>query len=129
MTVPQVTGPARVLWLAKGLGRGGAEQLLAGCARHVDRNRFDVEVAYVLPWKDALVPELRAVGIPVFCLNGGRPADPRWALRLRRLAHERGYDLVHTHMPVPAVAARILLGGDGVGRPRLVHTEHNLWHR
>src|SRR5829696_5741075 len=30
-----VQRPHRVLWLAKGLGRGGAEQLLAGCARHV----------------------------------------------------------------------------------------------
>jgi glycosyltransferase involved in cell wall biosynthesis len=122
------SGRARVLWLAKGLGRGGAEQLLAGCARHVDLERYDVEVAYVLPWKDALVPVLRAAGIPVFCLNGGREADPRWALRLRRLVRERGYDLVHTHMPVPAVAARLLLGGRA-GHPQLVHTEHNLWHR
>jgi glycosyltransferase involved in cell wall biosynthesis len=128
MTIIGGTGRARVLWLAKGLGRGGAEQLLAGCARHVDRDRFDVEAAYVLPWKDALVPELRAAGIPVFCVNGGREADPRWALRLRRLVQERGYDIVHTHMPVPAVAARVLLGRDG-RRPRLVHTEHNLWHR
>jgi len=123
------SGRARVLWLAKGLGRGGAEQLLAGCARHVDRARYDVEVAYVLPWKDALVPALRAAGIPVFCLNGGREADPRWVMRLRRLVRERGYDLVHTHMPVPAVAARVLLGRGGAGQPRLVHTEHNLWHR
>ena len=51
-------GRTRVLWLAKGLGRGGAEQLLVNCAGHVDRSRFEVEVAYVLPHKDALVPAL-----------------------------------------------------------------------
>jgi glycosyltransferase involved in cell wall biosynthesis len=131
MSGAEATGRARVLWLAKGLGRGGAEQLLAGCARHVDRERYDVEVAYLLPWKDALVPELRAAGVPVYCLNAGtgsRELDPRWAMRLRRLVRERGYDIVHTHMPVPAVAARVLLPRRR-GGPRLVHTEHNLWPR
>ncbi|UGQ10570.1 glycosyltransferase [Yinghuangia sp. ASG 101] len=132
----------RVLWLTKGLGRGGAEQLLVNGARHVDRTRFDVEVAYVLPWKDALVPDLREAGVTVHCLgdrpppsdrtvrgrraDGGAPdrADRAWPLRLRRLVTARGYDLVHTHMPVPAVAARVLARGTV-----LVHTEHNLWHR
>ncbi len=151
----------RVLWLTKGLGRGGAEQLLVNCARHVDRTRFEVEVAYVLPWKDALVPDLREAGVTVHCVgdrtsapdNVGRTggtdgpgtpnrgdrtdraerthrterterADRAWPLRLRRLVTARGYDLVHTHMPVPAVAARVLARG-----PALVHTEHNLWHR
>ncbi|GGQ93626.1 glycosyltransferase [Kitasatospora griseola] len=115
-------GPARVLWLAKGLGRGGAEQLLVNCARHVDRSRFAVEVAYVLPHKDALVPALRAADVPVHCL--GAAPGRRWPLRLRALLAERRFDLVHTHMPVPAVAARLL-----AGRRKLVHTEHNLWER
>ncbi|MFF0298207.1 glycosyltransferase [Kitasatospora sp. NPDC004614] len=114
--------PARVLWLAKGLGRGGAEQLLVNCARHADRSRYAIEVAYVLPHKDALVPALAAAGLPVHCL-GAAPAR-RWPLRLRALLAERRYDLVHTHMPVPAVAARLL-----PGRRKLVHTEHNLWER
>jgi glycosyltransferase involved in cell wall biosynthesis len=39
---------------------------------------------------------------------------------------ERHYDLIHTHMPVPAVAARVLLSRTG---PPLVHTEHNVWQR
>jgi glycosyltransferase involved in cell wall biosynthesis len=120
-----VTRVARVLWLAKGLGRGGAEQLLVSSAPHVDPSRFDVEVAYLLPWKDALVPDLVARGVPVRCLNQRSEADLRWAIGLRRLVAERGYDVVHTHMPLPAVAARLLLGR----RVRLVHTEHNVWHR
>lgn len=140
---PASAARTRVLWLTKGLGRGGAEQLLVNCARHVDRERFDVEVAYVLPWKDALVPALRDAGVIVHCLGerpsadgdradpgpaaggGAARADRAWPLRLRRLVAARGYDLVHTHMPVPAVAARVLLRR-GIA---LVHTEHNLWHR
>ncbi|WP_406280286.1 glycosyltransferase [Embleya sp. NBC_00896] len=110
----------RVLWLAKGLGRGGAEQLLVNCARHLDDERYEVEVAYVLPWKDALVPTLRALGIRVHCLGGGRT----WPVRLRALLRGGDYGLIHTHMPIPAVAARILSRGVPI-----VHTEHNMWPR
>ena len=121
-----MSGPTRVLWLAKGLGRGGAERLLADCARYLARDRYEVEVAYVLPWKDALRPELEALGLPVHCLSGGRPGDLRWTLRLRRLVREGRFDIVHTHMPIPAIAARLVLARP---RPALVHTEHNLWPR
>ncbi|GJF32009.1 glycosyl transferase family 1 [Kitasatospora sp. NE20-6] len=115
----------RVLWLAKGLGRGGAEQLLLNCARHADSARYEIEVAYVLPYKDALVPALEAAGIRVHLLGG--PPGALWPLRLRRLIAERRYDLVHSHMPIPAVAARLVAFGRHA--PRLVHTEHNVWER
>lgn len=118
--------PARVLWLVKGLGRGGAEQLLVGALPWIDRSRFEIEVAYVLPWKDALVPDVEAAGVRVQCLGGGKALDPRWVLRLRRLVRERRYDLIHTHMPYAAFGARYGLGRH---RPVLVHTEHNVWSR
>jgi glycosyltransferase involved in cell wall biosynthesis len=116
----------RVLWLAKGLGRGGAERLLVSCARAMDRTRFDVEVAYLLPNKDALVGELADAGIPAHCIGSDRQLDVSWVWRLRQLVRQHQYDIVHTHMPIPAVAARL---GLWPGRPRLVHTEHNTWHR
>lgn len=114
--------PIRVLVLVKGLGRGGAERLVASGVRHRS-DRLEVEVAYVLPHKDALVAEIEASGVRVHCLGGGRLG---WVLALRRLVRGRGYDLVHTHMPVPAVAARLALGP---GTPPIVHTEHNTWER
>src|SRR5207237_8777860 len=46
---------ARVLWLIKGLGPGGAERLLVAAAPFVDRERFEVEACYLLPWKNHLV--------------------------------------------------------------------------
>lgn len=119
-----MSGPVRVLWLTKGLGWGGAERLLAACARHASRDRWEIEVAYVLPWKSGLVPEIESLGVPVHCLGQERPRGA-WPVRLRRLIAVRDYAIVHTHAPVPAVAAR-LLGG---GRARLVHTEHNMWPR
>lgn len=116
---------ARVLWLVKGLGLGGAERLLSLAATHVDRSRFEVELAYLLPWKDAFVEDVRRAGVPVHCLGATRTRDPRWVVRLRRLVAARGITLVHTHSPVPAVAARTCLGG----HPVVVHTEHNVWSR
>ncbi|MEY2567254.1 MAG: hypothetical protein QOE35_1783 [Actinomycetota bacterium] len=120
-----MTVPLRALWLLKGLGRGGAEQLAVDSIRHIDPAVVAVEVAYVLPWKDALVPALVERKVPVHCLGGGGPADLRWVWRLRKLIRTGNYDIVHTHMPVPAVAARLV----APRRVRLVHTEHNLWER
>jgi glycosyltransferase involved in cell wall biosynthesis len=120
-------GPVKtkVLWLTKGLGLGGAERLLTLTAARLDRSRFEVDVAYVLPWKDAFVPELEAAGVRTICLGASRTADPGWALGLRRLLHDERYDIVHTHSPVPAIVARLLVDRS----TKLVHTEHNLWDR
>ena len=119
-------GPVGVLMLTKGLGRGGTERLLADTVRHVDRSRFRVEVAYLLPWKDALCDEIRAADVPVHCLDAPRPTSVAWLPRLRRIVRDHGIDVVHTHMPLPAAAARVALPGR---RPVFVHTEHNMWDR
>ncbi|MGH9057498.1 MAG: glycosyltransferase, partial [Acidimicrobiales bacterium] len=75
----------RVLWLAKGLGPGGAESLLVALAHRIDRSRFQCEAAYLLPAKDHLVGELADAGVPAVCLHGGPAWDLRWAGRLRGL--------------------------------------------
>ncbi|MGH2636009.1 MAG: glycosyltransferase [Actinomycetota bacterium] len=113
----------RVLLLVKGLGRGGAEQLLVSAARHLDRTRFDYEAAYLLPYKDALVDDLRAAGLPVACLSGARGIG--WLGRLRSLVRRRRIDLVHVHSPYAAIGARLALPRG----PKLVYTEHNVWAR
>jgi glycosyltransferase involved in cell wall biosynthesis len=113
----------RILLLIKGLGRGGAEYLLAAAVRRGDRERFLYEVAYLLPWKDALVSDIEALGVQVHCLEGGRGVA--WVGRMRSLVQDRGLRLVHAHSPYPAVAARMALPGG----TRLVYTEHNVWPR
>jgi glycosyltransferase involved in cell wall biosynthesis len=112
----------RVLILIKGLGRGGAEQLLASALPyHADGLHY--ELAYRLPWKDALVPQLRRAGLPVHCLEGAKGVG--WVARLRRLVEDRGIDLIHSHSPTVAVAARMATPR----KVRHVYTEHNLWER
>ena len=114
----------RVLLLIKGLGRGGAEQILASAAPHLDRDRFEYHAAYLLPWKDALVKDLEDAGVQTHCLGGDRGV--RWVGRLRELVDDLRTDLVHAHSPVAASAGRAVLRGR---RPRIVYTEHNVWER
>ena len=119
---------ARVLWLVKGLGPGGAERLLLAAAAARDRDRFDYEVAYLLPWKTALVADFEREGVPVHCLDVRHEQDLRWAGRLRRLLLDGRFDIVHSHSPYPASIARLVaLTLPRTARPRLVTTEHNAW--
>jgi glycosyltransferase involved in cell wall biosynthesis len=112
-----------VLVLIKGLGRGGAEQLLVSGVPYLDRQRHGYQFAYLLPWKDSLVPDLERAGLPVHCLDGASGAG--WAGRLRALLRHERIDLVHAHSPVAAAAARLVAGR----RTRIVYTEHNVWSR
>lgn len=121
--------PLRILWLIRGLGPGGAEHLLLAAAKKHDPTEVVLEAAYLLPWKDALVPDLEALGVRVHCLDVRSPADPRWLLRLARLVVGGRYDVVHVHSPVVAGLARPLLRllPTPRRRPALVYTEHNRW--
>ena len=64
MTRPELdSSRPRILILIKGLGIGGAERLISEGSRFWSTDEFDYRVAYVLPWKDHLVPDLAANGI------------------------------------------------------------------
>jgi glycosyltransferase involved in cell wall biosynthesis len=112
-----------VLIVIKGLGRGGAEQLLLSGVPYLDTERYRYQFAYLLPWKDSLVPELTGAGFAVHCLDGAKGTG--WAGRLRDLVRREGIGLVHAHSPVAAAGVRVVAGR----RTRVVYTEHNLWGR
>jgi len=115
--------PLRVLLLIKGLGVGGAERLLERAIPYLDRRRYAYQAAYLLPWKNALVPAFEQAGIPVHCLNMRRPTDWGVLSRLSDLLRRERIDLVHAHLPVPGVLARLTRRS---GVPWLVYTEHNV---
>jgi glycosyltransferase involved in cell wall biosynthesis len=116
----------RVLWVVKGLGPGGAERLLVSLAQSHDPERVTLACAYLLPWKNHLVAELRAAGVHVVCLEGGRVVMPGWAIRLRRLVRSWAPDFVHFHSPVVAGVGGPALAGLRP-KPATVVTEHNAW--
>lgn len=117
----------RVLHLIKGLGRGGAERLLVDGLRHADRDHFEYAFGYFLPHKDQLATELAALGAEVTCFGGRTSAGVllRTPAVRRRIEGWRP-DLVHCHLPVSAVAARLAARRSGTP---LVYTEHNLMER
>jgi glycosyltransferase involved in cell wall biosynthesis len=125
------TEPARrirVLWLTKGLGPGGTERLLVEHAAAGDRDAFEYEAAYLLPWKHHLVPELAARGVPAHCFGVRAEADVRWLTRLDHLIHRGRFDIVHCHSPSVAAAARpVAKARSRARRPAFVYTEHNRW--
>lgn len=123
-----MSDPIRVLALIKGLGPGGAERLLVSEARVRDRAAFNVEVAYLLPWKTQLVGDLEDLGVRTRCLGVRHAQDPRWLFRLRRLLATERYDVVHLHSPYVAGLARLIVRTlPAARRPKIVSTEHNVW--
>lgn len=116
--------PVRILWFIKSLGHGGAERLLDLMVRHVDRRRFDVEVAYVSRDIGALRPLLESRGVRVHCLQARGNLDLSWIPRLRALSRRGRFDIIHSHSPLTAAVARLTVGGV---RPLHVYTEHNIW--
>ncbi len=119
--------PAKVLWLIKGLGLGGAEKLLALSAPYLDRSRYAYQVVYLLPWKTALVGDLRAQGIPVTCLDHWISGDPRVLWRLASLLRRERIDILHAHLPYTGVVGR--LAGRLARTPHVLYTEHNVQER
>ena len=118
---PEKAEPTRVLVLIKGLGLGGAENLIAEAVESWDRERFEYHVAYMLPWKDQLVPRLEEQDVPVHCLGWDPPAPLRTAGNLRGLVAEWRPQIIHSHLPAASIIARLAVPGT----PH-VYSEHNI---
>lgn len=116
----------RVVHLIKGLGRGGAESLLVQTTRHATAS-FDFGVGYFLPWKDSLVGELADAGVTAHCFVAR--SAPGMLVRVPAVARwlrEQRADIVHAHLPVAGVVARLAAK---LARVPLVYSEHNLQER
>ena len=122
--VPDGVSTAKVLWVAKGLGPGGMEQLLVNHATVGDRERIEYSAAYVVERPNSIVPRLEALGVPCHRLGGADPRDPRWVARLARLVRDERIDVVHVHSPYIAALARPALRVLP-HRPAVIYTEHN----
>jgi glycosyltransferase involved in cell wall biosynthesis len=99
-----------VLVVLESLGRGGAERLVVTSLSHLDPRRFSPQVA-ILQDRADLAPELEAQGIPVHRMGLSGPGD-LWAaaVRLRRLIRDQDIEVVHSHLFLANVAARLAVG-------------------
>jgi glycosyltransferase involved in cell wall biosynthesis len=112
----------RVLLLITELDRGGAERVVADLAASIDRLRFDVTVATLWPGGD-LASEIVRAGTPVISLGLRRSKDPRFVLSLVRILARYRFDLVHSHLALAGLVARIAVQADRSIAD--IYTEHS----
>ncbi len=89
----------RIAYLIDGLSMGGAERLMVPILQHLSRTYFDPYVC-ALQMKDGnpIADEIRALGVPVECLDIKRLRDLDAIPRLTRYLKGIGAVLVHTQL-------------------------------
>lgn len=121
-----VPAPLRIVHVIDGLGRGGAEQLLAVYAPELKRIGHDVQVV-VLQEKDGnpQAARLRQAGIPVTLvrIDKIKRLDQLWrAVRVLRLLRP---DIIHAHLQFANITAALARRFLGVPAVATLHTlEH-----
>ncbi len=103
--------PARkykIAYVIDGLGMGGAERLMVPSLKHLNRDDFEAYVC-ALQSKDGnpMAEEIRALGIPVECLEIKRLRDWNALPRLTGYLKRIGADLVHTQLEFANILGNI----------------------
>ena len=110
-----------VLVTIKGLGLGGAERLLANSLPYLDRTRFEYSLANLCPEHASLEEPFARAGIPIHRIRLSPLRLPLATAQLASLIKRERVDLIHAHLPLAGVVAR--LAGAATGTP-VVYTEH-----
>jgi glycosyltransferase involved in cell wall biosynthesis len=103
--------PARkykIAYLIDGLSMGGAERLMVPILQHLSRDHFETYVC-AMQSKDGnpVADEIRALGIPVDCLDIKHLRDPSAIPRLIKYLKGTGADLVHTQLEAANILGNI----------------------
>jgi glycosyltransferase involved in cell wall biosynthesis len=105
---PKAAQKYKIAYLIDGLSMGGAERLMVPILKHLSRDHFDPYVC-AMQSKDGnpMGDEIRALGVPVECLNQRRLRDPDAILRLIRYLKGIEADLVHTQLEAANILGNI----------------------
>ncbi len=112
--VAKKTRKYKIAYVIDGLSMGGAERLMVPILKHLSRTDFDAYVC-ALQSKDGnpMADEIRALGIPVDCLDIKHLRDWNGLPRLIKYLKENDVDLVHTQLEfaniLGNISARFLL--------------------
>jgi glycosyltransferase involved in cell wall biosynthesis len=98
----------KIVYLIDGLSMGGAERLMVPVLKHLSRAHFDPYVCAIQS-KDGnpMADELRALGVPVECLNIEHLRDLEAIPRLTKYLKRIGADLVHTQLEAANILGNI----------------------
>ena len=105
---PKPARKYKIAYLIDGLSMGGAERLMVPILKHLSRDHFEPYVC-AMQSKDGnpMAEEIRALGIPVECLNIKHLRDPDAIPRLIRYLKSIGADLVHTQLEAANILGNI----------------------
>jgi glycosyltransferase involved in cell wall biosynthesis len=98
----------KIAYVIDGLSMGGAERLMVPILKHLSRPNFDAYVC-ALQSKDGnlMADEIRALGIPVSCLEIKQLRDWNALPRLIKYLNENEVDLVHTQLEFANILGNI----------------------
>jgi glycosyltransferase involved in cell wall biosynthesis len=98
----------KIAYVIDGLSMGGAERLMVPILKHLSRTDFDAYVC-ALQSKDGnpMADEIRALGIPVDCLDIKHLRDWNGLPRLLQYLKENDVDLVHTQLEFANILGNI----------------------
>ena len=105
---PRPARTYRIAYLIDGLSMGGAERLMVPVLKYLSRAHFEPYVC-AMQSKDGnpMAEELRALGVPVECLDIQHLRDLGAIPRLARYLKKIGADLVHTQLEAANILGNI----------------------
>jgi glycosyltransferase involved in cell wall biosynthesis len=119
----------RVLILTVGLEVGGAEQLIVMTAPRLRDAGFEITVGALKAGEGTMAAALGAAGVPCVSFGGTARRDVTALVHLYRFLRAQRFDVIHSHLFLANVAAR--LAGRLAGVPVIITTHHDtdVWMR
>ncbi len=115
---PTIKRKTRVLIVTHTLGEGGLEEVVRLYARLLNKERFDVTVAYMVGGRISRELEQRG-NVRVVCIS--TPSRPKRFFQLVRLARQLQIDILHNHLSWYGLLAGVFAGA------KRVETIHNTY--
>lgn len=111
-----------IVYLIHQLGYGGAQRVILGTAKRLDRTRY-CPMVVILGGRTDLQPEFEQQGIPVHNLQSRAKFDPVALLRLYKFLRAQVPCILHTHLAYTGAIGRLV--GVMSGVPIIISTEQS----
>ncbi len=99
----------RILHLTASLYTGGAERLILGLARQLNRAEFDVHLCAIGHFgQDSMLRDFQRLDRPIHLIPIQRFYDPRILVALVQYVRYHQIDLIHTHLLYADILGRLL---------------------
>lgn len=108
--------PLRILHLTASLYTGGAERLILGLVRQLNRTEFDVHLCAIGRFgQDSMLGDFQQLDRPIHLIPIQRFYDPRILVALVQYVRHHQIDLIHTHLLYADILGRLV--GQLLGLP------------